>query len=101
MGETAIGVSGTHPAAPTACDRLNHHRVADFFRDLDRLLFGVHSPIAAPCNPHARFPRLFARRVLISHASDGPGPWPNKLHVAACPPFPQTRILYPTSLPRL
>ena len=60
-------VRRAHAAAAAAGDRFDHHRIADFFRDLDRVLFVSTMPSLPGRDRNTGFARACPRGILVAH----------------------------------
>ena len=91
--KTGFVMCRAHPAPATAGSRLNHHRVAEFPRDPDRLLLRLDDSIASGCHWHAGFAGARACSVFISHSLHRTRRWSDKLDIAAFAHLDEMRVL--------
>ena len=82
-----------HPAAAAAGDRLDHHRIADFLRDLDRFRLGLDDAVAPWRDRHAGFARTGARGILVAHRAHRSRRRADELDLAALADLREVRVL--------
>ena len=84
---------GAHPTPATAGSRLDHHRVTDFLRDPNRLVFCLDDSIASRRHWYAGFARRCASSVFIAHGLHRARRWSDELDIAAFAHLREMRIL--------
>ena len=82
-----------HAASAAARDRFDHHRIADFLRDLERFLFVSTMPSLPGRDRHAGSCAPCARGILVAHRAHRAGRRPDELDVAALADFGEMRVL--------
>ena len=87
-----------HTASTASCYRLDHYRVANFFRHLERVVFIRNDVVASRGNRHTGFTRVLARQILVAHLAHGAGWRPDKVNVAAFAHLGEVRVLCQESI---
>ena len=82
-----------HSAAATTRDRLNHHRIAEFSRKLDRIFVGLDNAVTARRYWHAGFASARPRHVLVPHFLNYVRRRPDEFDFAAFNHFREMRVL--------
>src|SRR6476620_3193206 len=91
--EAGLIMRSAHAAATAAGGRLDHHRVAEFFRDFYRLFLCLDDSIAAGRYRHADFACSRASSVLVAHRLHRTRGRADELYIAAFADFHEMRIL--------
>ena len=94
-------VRHAHAAAATACCRFDHHRIADFLRNLNRILLRLHNSIASRRNRHTGFPRKSPSSVFVAHGLHCTRRGTDEFNIAALADFSEMRVLGEKSIARM
>src|SRR5262249_50089443 len=91
--ETGLVMRSAHPAAAAAAGCLDHHRVAEFPCNLDRLILCFDDSITPRCHRDAGLTRGRTSSVLVTHRLHRTRGRPDELDVAAFTNFREMRVL--------
>ena len=86
------------PAAAAAGSRFDHHRVADFLCDFDRVALGLDDSLTSRRHWNTGFAREHASSVFVAHRLHRARRRPDKLDVAAFTDFREVRVLRKKSI---